>query len=242
MPHFTWKEDDMAHSLLFFPFVGAVIGALICLVNLPVAAARLPVAVRILLTLAIPLIITGGIHVDGFLDTEDALHSYASMHRKLEILKDPHVGAFALISFLKWILILGAAISAILLNARTDFKMLLIFGLSFVVTRCLSGLTSLLFRKAKTDGMLYEETKKQSTAIFFLGVQLLVSGTLMVYLNALCGALLLLALGLFTCCYRHRTYKEFGGVTGDTAGYYLTVCELLGAVILAAWGGISQMF
>ena len=45
-----------------------------------------------------PIIITGGIHMDGFLDTQDALGSYQPRERRLEILKDSHAGAFAIIS------------------------------------------------------------------------------------------------------------------------------------------------
>ena len=47
----------------------------------------------------IPLVITGGFHVDGFMDTVDAIRSYRSKEEKLEILKDPHIGSFAVIKF-----------------------------------------------------------------------------------------------------------------------------------------------
>ena len=47
--------------------------------------------------LAIILLVTGGIHMDGYMDTMDALHSYGSREKKLEILKDSHIGAFAVI-------------------------------------------------------------------------------------------------------------------------------------------------
>ena len=52
-----------------------------------------------------PLLVTGGFHVDGFLDTCDALHSYQSMEKKQEILKDPHIGAFAVLSLLTAVLL-----------------------------------------------------------------------------------------------------------------------------------------
>ena len=39
------------------------------------------------------------IHMDGFLDTMDALNSYGSREKKLEILKDSRTGAFAVIGF-----------------------------------------------------------------------------------------------------------------------------------------------
>ena len=47
--------------------------------------------------LAIILLVTGGIHMDGYMDTMDALHSYGNREKKLEILKDSHIGAFAVI-------------------------------------------------------------------------------------------------------------------------------------------------
>lgn len=41
-----------------------------------------------------PLLVTGGIHIDGFSDTMDALSSHAERQKKLEIMDDPHIGAF----------------------------------------------------------------------------------------------------------------------------------------------------
>ena len=50
----------------------------------------------------IPILITGGFHIDGFMDTQDAINSYKPREKKLEILKDPHIGAFAVISLLAY--------------------------------------------------------------------------------------------------------------------------------------------
>ena len=235
MPVFEWKEDDMAHSLVFFPLVGAVIGGLIYTINQISPFSQLQVAVRIIVTILIPLMITGGFHVDGFMDTEDALNSYAPREKKLEILKDSHIGAFAVISLVKWFLICAAAVTALLLSPKFDWKVLAIMGLTFVVSRCLSGLTSLLFGKAKKTGMLYEETKSDQKAIVVcLVIELLAAGVFMVWLNALFGAAVLVFFCLYTAYYRHLAYKEFGGVTGDTAGFFLTTGEILATVVLAA--------
>ena len=46
----------------------------------------------------VPVIVTGGIHVDGLLDTSDALSSWRDREKRLEILKDSHAGAFAVIT------------------------------------------------------------------------------------------------------------------------------------------------
>ena len=100
MPNVEWTEERMRYVMCFFPLVGIVqerpwafwLHLALDVLNLSVGAAALTGA-------AIPLLVTGGIHMDGFLDTMDAIHSYGDRSRKLEILKDPHLGAFAVISF-----------------------------------------------------------------------------------------------------------------------------------------------
>ncbi len=234
MPRFTWKEDDMAHSLLFFPFVGAVIGALICLLNLLAPLESLPVAVKIIITMLIPVAVTGGFHVDGFMDTEDALSSCASREKKLEILKDPHVGAFAVIALVKWFLACAASVSAILLSTKCSMEVLVIYGASFVSSRCLSGLTSVLFEKARKNGMLCEETRDtRAGTVVCLAVQLLTAFILMICMSAAHGLAVVLTSLLYTLYYRHISYHEFGGVTGDTAGFFLTTLEILSGAVLA---------
>ncbi len=234
MPRFTWREDDMAHSLMFFPLVGAVIAALIYVLNRAPALAALPVALRIILTILIPVAVTGGFHLDGFMDTEDALCSFASGEKKLEILKDPHIGAFAVISLVKYLLIYAAAVTAILLSEKSGTSQVLILGMTFVISRSLSGLTSIMLKKAKKEGMLFNESKNRQTLSKICLCMFLIAALLIMFLsNALCGAAVTVAFALCTVVYRHRAYKEFGGVTGDTAGYFLTVSETFAAVALA---------
>ena len=88
MPQFEWKEEDMKYMLCFFPLVGAVIG--LCLYGWEKLCMGMEIngVCRTLVGTAIPLLLTGGIHVDGYMDTMDAFHSYQSRERKIEILKD----------------------------------------------------------------------------------------------------------------------------------------------------------
>ena len=234
MPVFEWKEDDMSYGLAFFPLVGIVIGIPVVLLNALAPFNNLPVAVRIIVTLLIPLIITGGFHADGFMDTEDALNSYSPAEKKLEILKDPNIGAFAVISLLKWMLAYAAALTALLLNEKNDLRILIVLGGGFVVSRSLSGLTSVLLRKAKKNGMLYEETRHKNKAVtVMLVIWMISAGAAMIYASPVCGTAVILTFILYTLYYRYRVYKEFGGVTGDTAGFFLTTAEILSATVLA---------
>ena len=240
VPHFDWDEGDGAYALMFFPLVGLVTGALIYCLNMPAAAGYIPAAVRVLLTLAVPLIVTGGIHIDGFMDTGDAFASYADKDRKLEILKDPHTGAFAVIALIRAGLIFAAAVCAILLNPRTDGEKTLIFSLVFVLSRCCSGLTSVFFTKARTTGMLSDMTRDVKTSVVAgLVVQLVVSAGVMICFNALCAVAVLLITAVFTLIYRQKAYKEFGGITGDTAGWYLSVLEILCTIVIGVMSYVA---
>ena len=67
--------------------------------------------------------VTGGVHVDGLLDTSDALSSWQERERRLEILKDSHAGAFAVITACAFFLIWYGAYSQL----WTDRRALLIW-------------------------------------------------------------------------------------------------------------------
>ncbi len=234
MPRFEWKEEDTAKSLAFFPLVGVVIAAAFVLLNGIRPMADWPTAVRVLLSLLIPTAVSGGIHLDGFLDVEDALHSFGDTEKKLEILKDPHIGAFAVIGLVKWLLLFAAAVTTILLSPKCDLKVLCVTGLVFVASRALSSLTSLLIPKARKSGMLVEETQRSgrgmvASAIIWLGLCF----CLMLYLYPVLAIILAFVFVILTLWYRYGICKSFGGVTGDTAGFFLTITEIIGCGAVA---------
>ncbi len=232
MPHFKWKEEDMSKSLCFFPLVGAVIGGLVYGINRLHFINDLPLFVRTLLTVIIPIVVTGGFHLDGFMDTKDALHSYLPRERKLEILKDPHIGAFAVIHLLVYLMVYCAAVGVILGKGKRNF--IIIFALSFVLSRSLSGITSLRFKKAKKEGMLSGETGgKNNGIILFLTGVLVITLIAMAFRNPFVAGITAILQGAAVLYYRHMAYKEFGGVTGDTAGFLLCISEAVTAVIVA---------
>ena len=102
-----------------------------------------------------------------------------------------------------------------------------------MVSRCLSGLTSLTFKKAKRSGMLYEETKNDYTLVKTMLVIFLVASVIgAVIINQAAGLALILGNLLFMYIYRYKAYKEFGGVTGDTAGWFLCFSEGLVTAVL----------
>lgn len=238
VPRFKWASDDMKYHLCFFPWVGAVIGAVEwgwfnlffkVLAGHGGLSGEKGHLFFSLIALVIPVIISGGFHIDGFLDTMDALHSYADRNKKLEILKDPHIGAFAVISLAVYLLLAAAFISLIDKDSASEVTGLCF---SFFLSRCLSGLSVLIFPKAKKEGMIAAEsgTKKRAFVITILCIQFAAAAMGLVYLTGLSGLLLLFAMLLSFVYYFFMSGKHFGGITGDTAGFYVCLSELTGLI------------
>ena len=102
MPHVNLDSDDMKYALMFFPFIGALIGIVEYLIYSICVNYSIPNFFRACIMSVIPVFITGGIHIDGFMDTVDALSSYGDKEKKLSIMKDPNAGAFSIIYFVSY--------------------------------------------------------------------------------------------------------------------------------------------
>ena len=232
MPQFTWQEKEMKYVFCFFPWVGAVIGALLVGWNRICEKAGIGQLAWVLVGTAIPLLVTGGFHVDGFMDTMDAFHSYQERERKLEILKDSHIGAFSVICLLLYYLLYLAGYSEI--GQDSVYLLASIFFLS----RILSGAAAVSMKGAKREGLLYlfSSRAQEWTVKVSLLLQFVLVAGFMLYQSVGKGGILLVGALFVFLYYRHRCYKELGGVTGDTAGYFLTLCEGVLVVLLGIVG------
>ena len=103
----------MKYVLCFFPWIGVVTGALLLLWSYICKWLSIGNLAFTCIGTALPLLVTGGFHADGFMDTMDAFHSYKERKEKLEILKDSHIGAFSVLMLVLYYLIYLAAFSEI---------------------------------------------------------------------------------------------------------------------------------
>ncbi len=230
VPQFPWKDEDMRYALCFFPWVGAVIGAVELLWFWLCSKYAVGATAFACIGAALPLVISGGIHVDGYMDTIDALCSYQDRERKLAILKDSHIGAFSVIGLALYYLVYLGAFSEI----KTGRQMT-VLALSFILSRVLSGIAVVEFRCAKKEGTLYAfagsaHKRMVKTA---LSLQLVLCVCAMLSRWFLGGAVVAAGMLAVFVYYRYKAYREFGGITGDVAGYFVTLAEG-GAVLLVA--------
>lgn len=230
MPQFSWEKEDMKYVMCFFPWVGAVIGGMVYLWKVFCSRAGVGRLCDALIGTAIPLLITGGFHVDGFLDTMDAFHSYQPKERKLEILKDSHIGAFAVIMFAVYGLIYIGAYSELI-----SLRLVTIGCAGFVLARCLSGIGVVTFSSARNNGLLFwfaSNAHKHIVRVCLYLQSVLCIG-FMCYQSVFAGGLTAIVAVASFGYYFFRCRKEFGGITGDTAGYFVLICEECMIVTLA---------
>ena len=225
-----WKEEDMKYVFVFFPFVGVIIGALVFGWNILCRQFEIGEIARTIGIPVIAILLSGGIHVDGFMDTSDAFCSYREKEKKLEILKDPHIGAFAVISLAVCILIYLAAISQI-----QDKNLMLLVCISFAFSRVLSALAAVFFPSAKSGGTLayFATNASKITVRILLFIEAAICIGAEILIHPLYGGILTLISGLVFLFYYLKCKKELGGITGDTEGFFVVVYECAMAVTAA---------
>ena len=223
MPMVEWNEKNMRHTLAFFPLVGAAVGAVFWGAGALCGLLDAGPILRAGVLTAVPALVTGGIHLDGYCDTVDALASHASREKKLVILKDSSAGAFAVIWCCVWFLAYFSLL--------TEAKSLPTLAAGFVLSRALSARAIERLPSARA-GMGAALKSGSRFPWWVLAVYLVLCGGA-VWLGGepLAALAALAAAALFYFYYKSMAMRQFGGFTGDLAGWFLQVCEL---VILAA--------
>lgn len=224
MPQVPWDTETQAYLLCAFPLVGLVIGGVdILWLHLMQAFACGPLLTAAGLTL-LPLAITGGVHLDGFCDTVDALACHGSPEQRRQILKDPHAGAFAIIGAGMYLVAYTACSSELPKIGTAPW----LLALSFLLSRSLSGLVSLAYPQDPGEGLLYgfRTAAKKKPALGILALWSLLAGGSMLILAPLQGGLMLLSALLVLVGLFRMARRKFQGISGDLSGWFLQCVEL----------------
>ena len=230
MPRAAWSEENRRYAMCFFPLVGVAVGLLLWGWLALCDALGVGPVLRGTAGALIPLLVTGGIHMDGLMDVSDALASWQTQERRLEILKDSHVGAFAVMACAGYLLLTAGLLS------EADAATGRLLAPCFVFSRVMSAGALTVMRSARPGGMLDGFAKAAhrravclsngAYAALCIGLWLVLGGTV---LTAAC----LLAAALCALGFARMAQRQFGGITGDLAGWLVQAAELcLTAVII----------
>ena len=219
-----WDEKAKDKMLLFLPVVGLELGVIWYLLSL----LPLPKLISALVLSVWPWIGTGYLHLDGYMDVTDAVKSYRSLQRRREILKDSHVGSFAVIGIV--LLILGQFACFASVPDGADLRILMFVP---AVSRCCSALAVTALPAMSTSQ--YADRQKPKSHLLVLAVMLgifLLLGFLLCRREALALVGVLVGYGVAL----RKGYKSLEGMNGDIAGYALSIGELCAAAALALGG------
>ena len=235
-----WTEQGFGESVKYFPAVGAVLGIICALVvgvlnsftdgNVPLFTGAIGFAVSIILT--------GGIHCDGLMDSADGLFSGRERERILEIMKDSRAGSFGVVAM---VLVATIEVSALseLAKISTWWLCTAVYSAP-IIGRLMMVVTIGLFPYARAEGMgrafaLFTSTR---TVIFAAGETLL----LLLPLNFisvmffLCTASAILITFVATWKFASFATEKIGGVTGDIYGAVTMLAEMFALITFVLSG------
>ncbi|WP_068677375.1 adenosylcobinamide-GDP ribazoletransferase [Oceanobacillus sp. Castelsardo] len=214
-------KDYIEKSIQSFPLLGLLQGTFysILLYILLEWTPFSTLAIAFIIWLA-TILITGGIHLDGWMDMSDAYFSYQDKEKRLEIMKDPRAGAFGVMSLL---VLLSSRFLFIyeVIQFPTIVTFLVIVLIPFL-SKVVMGMVLLHIPAAKKEGLAsFFQNAAKKTTLYIYPVYLIIIVALISMIDFHFIFLALLFVLIALVCYlliRRKSVKHFGGITGDILG------------------------
>lgn len=234
-PHKKWDNSSQHLMLAFLPAIGMVAGGLWCLWSWFLRFFSIPIEIESLATMSFIFFISGFFHLDGFMDTCDALLSRRDMLERQRILKDSTVGAFSVISVI--LLISWWVVTFVFVIDRSDYWMLFLIP---VISRTMSAI-HVLTRKPighsqYKDGFSTTERKTAvSITVLLAMIGVIISAILLKLTGGEPQTLILTVVLMISISFAFtaNATKQLGGMSGDISGYGLCLTELFGVITVA---------
>lgn len=216
---FPWTKETSKWSVLSYPAVGLLLGGLAGVqAHFLLQQSVIPVLMTSFYLFCFSIIMTGGLHLDGWMDCSDAYFSYGDKEKRLQIMKDPRTGAFGVLSVL---FLLSWRFLFIFETMKMAPKLVwLLFLLIPFFARIGMGGLLISAPLAREEGMAFAIKQNISTRAFpvyaayllLAGIGAWAAGALLLFISLFClgSAVFLISKTFFV--------RQFGGITGDTLG------------------------
>jgi len=219
--------DRKSVTMMFtaLPWIGGAFGLITSIVWWYLDASPLFLAFTIVL---LSIILSGGLHLDGYADTCDAFFSYRNQDKRHEILADPRIGAFGTMALLFFIVGKIVLLAEIITQDGMTWQWIVVIPFLaragmvyfFIITPQARNKGLAAFFKNRFDQRMLLITTFTSIAIG-VGFMVMVGGNIVVVSFSL--------IALFICAHAYKiwTKKHFGGVTGDLSGAFVEGMEVV---------------
>ena len=235
MPQIAWSDKSMRYMMAAFPLVGGLVAGCYALWYQATTILGVGPFLRGAGYALIPLLVTGGIHMDGFADVVDAQSSHASPERKREIMKDPHTGAFASMAIAAYLL------AAAGLASELDARLMPAFFCVPVLSRCLAAIAAVTWRPSSSTGMLasIQAAARTGTVYVCAGLIFVATAGAMVACAPVPSVVALAASGVVLWWVKRFSIRDFGGMSGDLVGFFIQATELAMLACIAFVGKVA---
>ena len=216
------SPEDLGHSTTYFPVVGLIIGIILGGLNWLLSLV-LPPAVVTALLLVVLVIITGALHLDGFVDTCDGIAGHKSVEDRWRVMRDSRAGAFGIIGIVLLLLVNYVSLNSIL---ETFIMATLLF--MPVVSRRAIVYAIFVYPYARPSGLgtAFKQTTKWPQFIAATLITLVVAAALYPLCQLTC-LLVIFGVCLVTAVFSLYLKRKFSGLTGDTYGAINEVAEVM---------------
>ena len=239
LPRYEWDDEGGKNIMKFYPVIGLIVGLIWYGAFRLLSLLGASIMVTTAITLITPFILTGMLHLDGYMDVCDALLSRRNKEEKLRILKDPHTGAFAVISVVMLFIVNFSGLYTVISNSiqgnsvnnNTSAIGLILIP---IISRSLMGylLLSKESMKGSSLGAFFKQGTGKVDRVILLS-SLIISSIILVFIFGTYGIIISLAMILISTFLVNKAAKEFDGMSGDSAGYGLVIAETIGILILS---------
>ena len=203
------------------PLIGLVMGAILygMISSLQLWTPLSPLFIAVIVVV-MGIVMTGGLHMDGWLDMSDAFFSYGDRQKRQQVLDDPRTGAFGVISFVSLF-----AVKVVTIYELLHFSLL---AIAVIAIPFYSRIAILLYfvstAPSKESGLgAYFKRETSKRMLMITAVSYLITATLLaVFLAEWSLFVMMLVLVVAVLLYRNWSRKHFGGMSGDLMG---ALCE-----------------
>jgi len=223
VPFIEWEGKYFRYIPIVLPMIGLFVGGLGYLLMMLFGMLDTSPILYSIFIIIYFVVITGGLHLDAVMDTADAFFSRRDIDRKLEIMKDSRVGAFAVVSAIIFFLLKFGLIHEMLIREKS----LLYFIIIPMLSRSFQALMLYNCKYATDEGIakLYKGVIKKWDQLYIILFNTVVLGFAL-SLNLKVLPLVIASL-LFAIYYKRFSVKQFRGITGDIIGAFLELTEVI---------------
>lgn len=228
-PYVEWDDEGIKNMMKFYPVIGLIVGSIWSIVYYLMIKLDCSIVLKSVVVTITPFIITGMLHLDGYMDVCDAILSRRERKEKLRILKDSTIGAFAVVS-LVMLFLLQFSVMYSLVEEKIEFYYFILIAILSRATVAYYMLKVVTIKESSLGTYFKKGTGKFDRILMILIIAILFF--ICYYLSGFRAiTMVLTSIFVISIC-TFKCFKEFGGISGDVAGFSLVLGELFGLLSL----------